>query len=149
MKLEDINKDNIFRVPNRYFDELPGRIQARIPQKEVRSRPVFTWKLATAVLVPAMIVLFFLVYTGSLDDKTRFDDPEVMIAQVSTEDVISYLELTDISAEEILEQVAYGEFDLSIDEDIPLLWEELDIDEEGYDAIMDHYDLNEKTLDEI
>ena len=45
MKLEDINKDNIFKVPDNYFENFPERLRKRIeetePQKKVTS--MNTW----------------------------------------------------------------------------------------------------------
>jgi hypothetical protein len=142
MKLEDIHKDNIFKVPDRYFDELPGRIQSRITPVRDDHIPWFSWKVAAAVVVPAMVVLFFLIYTGTPNHTLRSGDPESMIAEVSAEDVIDYLELSDLSADEILEQVVFNDFDLTIDEEFPFFDDELDLDEKGFDAIMDQYDIN-------
>lgn len=142
MKPEDINKENIFKVPDRYFDELPGRIQARIPGNTAATKPLFTWKLATAIVVPAMMIMFFLIYNGTPENVASQVDVESMISQVEVEDVISYLELTNISTDDIMEQVAFSDNNLGLDEEFPLQLEELDIDEEEFEAIVDQYDIN-------
>ena len=56
-KLEDIPKQNIFEVPDGYFDKLPSVIQARIAKPE----PKF-WQLpAFRYAMPLLIAKGFLI----------------------------------------------------------------------------------------
>ena len=62
----------------------PARIQDRDScDSAADTRPVFTWKLATAIVVPAMMILFFLIYNGSPVKAPSRLDVESMISQVA------------------------------------------------------------------
>jgi hypothetical protein len=107
MKLDDIHKLNIFKVPGDYFDTLPGRVQERVREVEARPvliQPMFSFKY----LVPAAVFsLAFLVVVLVLTEKKP--STEEMLSQVPTESLVSYLVSSEISTEELFENI-----DLSI-----------------------------------
>ena len=97
-KLEDIPKKHPFEVPDGYFDRLPEIIQARVAEKtETReSKPYFRYALqyALPVFILAVAAIYFI--------PAKPQDVDSLLASVSTEELVSYLEQTDISTEELL-----------------------------------------------
>lgn len=101
-KLEDIPKNHPFKVPEGYFDKLPGIIQARVAeQSEVKeAKPYFRLALqyALPVVVLAIVaVIYFVPKNGQ--------DVDTMLASVSTEELVAYLEDSEITTEELLEEM--------------------------------------------
>jgi hypothetical protein len=100
-KLEDIPKKHPFEVPEGYFDRLPGIIQARVAEKsEVKeAKPYFRYafQYALPVIVLAIVALIYFV--------PKNDDAETILASVSTEELVAYLENSEITTEELLEEM--------------------------------------------
>ncbi|MCH7514805.1 MAG: hypothetical protein IH947_12825 [Bacteroidetes bacterium] len=105
LKLEDINKDNIFSVPEGYFDELPAIIQSRVSEStspEARIRlfiPARNWQTALIAATMTLLVVIFAIFRLQ---KTVATTPEDILAQVDVEDIIKYLDYSDFTTEEIL-----------------------------------------------
>jgi hypothetical protein len=126
-KLEDIPKNHPFKVPEGYFDSLPGIIQARVAEKfEVKeAKPYFRYALqyALPVVVLAIVAVIYLFPTNPQDVDT-------MLASVSTEELVAYLEQSDITTEELLN--------------------EMDLDSESVEAIESEVYFNDiENLDEL
>lgn len=101
-KLEDIPKNHPFKVPEGYFDRLPEIIQARVTEK-VRvneTKPYFRYALqyALPVIAFAIVAVIYL-----MPGKPQTVD--TMLASVSTEELIAYLEESEITADELLESM--------------------------------------------
>jgi hypothetical protein len=101
-KLEDIPKNHPFKVPEGYFDRLPGVIQARIAEKsEVKeAKPYFRYALQYAlpiIILAVVAVIYFVPKDGQ--------DVDTMLASVSTEELVAYLEDSEITTEELLEEM--------------------------------------------
>ncbi len=100
--LEDIPKNHPFKVPDGYFDSLPGIIQARVAEKsEVKeAKPYFRYALqyVLPVVVLAIVAVIYLV-PGTPQDV------DSMLASVSTEELAAYLEESEITTEELLDQM--------------------------------------------
>ena len=101
-KLEDIPKNHPFKVPEGYFDKLPGIIQARVSeQSEVKeAKPYFrlTLQYALPMIVLAIVaVIYFVPKNGQ--------DMDTMLASVSTDELVAYLEDSEITTEELLEEM--------------------------------------------
>lgn len=101
-KLEDIPKNHPFKVPEGYFDKLPGMIQARIAEKSdvKEAKPYFRYALqyALPVLILAVVVVIYLVPRSTQDVNT-------MLASVSTDELVVYLEESEITTEELLDEM--------------------------------------------
>ncbi len=120
MKLDDIHKEDIFKVPNGYFDTLPGRIQDRILEAgpKIAVRSIFDRRYLAPMAAAAMIILLAVLVITE-----KKPTPEELIAGVPTESLISYLVSSDISTEEIFENINpsiiaedfFTEDDMSID----------------------------------
>ena len=144
MKLEDINKKNIYKVPDKYFDQLPTRIQARVGER----KPVFnlsiTWNIAIKVAVPAFVVVLLLFYFG-IDANYNNMSADDILAQVSTEDLVAYLETTDITTEEILDEIDFSTIDIDFYDD-QILMEDIEMNEESMDILYDQFGLESEIL---
>ncbi len=139
--LNDIEKKNIYKVPEGYFDELPGIIQSRITKKE--QKPIFSWsqpvfKLALPAILVLMIAGYFAFYNEGIDSKSASE----ILAEVETEHLIDYLALSEMTIDEILEGVDLNDMELEFGSP------ELDFLEEGelddLEGLMDDFiDINE------
>ncbi len=129
-------KEAGFKVPEGYFDELPGKIQGRLEgstnivqfRKPVASsRQVFAWAASLLILVALGISLFLMRSDNDIDyvalDEQYIDFEYLQAQAYFDQDMIYQLIMdSDISAEEIL---------YNMDADI------LADDEFDYDEIME------------
>lgn len=133
-KLEDIPKKVIFNVPDGYFESLPAKIQARIETGRVKeSSFVFRYKLQYALPVVALLVVGIYWFAESSQPR----DVESLLASVQTEDLVAYLNESDITTDDLIEGVEFNSTDLEEIEsevyDLHFGDEELDIDLEDLD----------------
>lgn len=142
MRLEDIEKKNIYTVPDKYFDQLPTRIQARVTKKKWGFGFSFNWNLAVKVAAPAFAIILILFYFG-IPGSTNSLNAEEILAQVSTEDVIAYLEITDITTDEIIEGLDLSDLELDFENENPL---NLELEETDLNALMDEFGLDDEIL---
>lgn len=101
-KLDDIPKNHPFKVPEGYFDSLPEIIQTRVAKKSEtkESKPYFRYALQYAL--PAIVLaIVAVIYLTPRTPQTV----DSMLASVSTEDLITYLEESEITADELLESM--------------------------------------------
>ena len=100
-RLDHIPKQNVFSVPDGYFEKLPAKIQSRISTM-AEDVPVNFWKrYGFRYAVPlALIVGALIYYFVSLKP-----DAEAMLARVETADLILYVQETSpmTTTEELLE----------------------------------------------
>jgi hypothetical protein len=103
-RLEDLEKKNIFTVPDRYFDTLPSIIQSRVAKPERSTRFTFGWvprlAFASVILVLLVSVWFF---KQNLDNQ-----PTALLTQVSSTEITNYLQDSDVSQLELMETVAFA-----------------------------------------
>lgn len=136
MKLEDIPKKEIFTVPDDYFDKLPGNIQARISvQKSERSFFAIPMvRYALPVLIVGIAAWFWLTPTS-----TAALTAEEMVAQVATEDLLAYINETDVTTDELVNSLQLDQNDADA---IQQSVYELDLSDESIETILDEIDLN-------
>jgi hypothetical protein len=108
-KLEDIPKKHIFEVPEGYFEKLPGIIQSRVarPQRQT----VLRYKTALQLAVPAFLIAMAVTFWINRHDQRA--SPENMLSSVETNDLIAYLEETDLTTEELLDHVELDAADVN------------------------------------
>jgi len=108
MKLEQIEKKNIFEVPDGYFEKLPMAIQERVTSKEKKAAfPVFaaSFKYAFPVFFVAIALVFIYRNYGSTSA------PEQALKEVSTETLVAYLSEGDITEDELLQSINHDQID--------------------------------------
>lgn len=108
-KLEDIPKKEIFNAPEGYFDTLPGRIQARIEKDHnIARRPVVSFSLKYAL--PALIVAAAGIFWFTSANKPL--DVDSMLSAIETQDLVAYLDESDISTDEVIESGNFSTTDV-------------------------------------
>jgi hypothetical protein len=135
-KLEEIPKENIYQVPEKYFDELPGIIQARTSGPGARvTSPYLTFSLRYAL--PALALTLLLVFWFN---RPRPDSPhghaEDMLAAIDSESLVAYLEDNGITTEELLEEVDLSQHELI---EIENTVYDMGFDDSDIDALMNEY----------
>jgi hypothetical protein len=132
-KLEDIPKNELFTVPEGYFEKLPGRIQSRIVAGS-SSEPSFFVAYKLQYILPAVLVVASGV-TFWLSGLPTENSSENLLASVETSDLIAYLNDSELTTEDVIENVNFDQEDLN------------EIEDEVYDEHLDGVDL--KTVDEL
>src|SRR6188474_1811220 len=107
MKLEDISREHPFKVPDGYFEKLPGVIQARVAKPESKIWFTPTFRLAMPVVVIAVLV-------GALwiTSRTTGDSIEDQLDEIQTQELMAYLDENELPVELLTEDVSLGEDDL-------------------------------------
>lgn len=112
-KLSDIPKKEIFEVPEGYFERLPQVIQARTAGAPDRSIPQLTNVLRYAL--PFVLIIASLWFWFRSPGQPSV---ERMLADIDTEELVSYLMDTDIELDDILtadlESVAADEIEAEV-----------------------------------
>lgn len=146
MNLEEIKKKNIYTVPDNYFDQLPTRIQSRVNEKKPTFGFSLNWNLAFKIAFPTIVVVLVVFYFGINSNNATLSADEIL-AQVSTEDLIAYIETTDITTDEIIEEIDFTGIDLEfyeIDQD-PLI-HDIELNQGNIDALMDEFGIDNEIL---
>jgi hypothetical protein len=136
-KLEDIEKKNIFKVPDGYFEELPSIIQARVSKPASERSPFFRYALQYALPACVFIIALAWFYNNQIQ-VTQPQNAEEMIASIDTDQLISYLEDTEFSLDDLLETYELSDEDMDeieiatypdiTDEDLDIMLEEYDFE---------------------
>jgi hypothetical protein len=136
-KLDEIPKNHPFEVPDGYFERLPGIIQSRItaPSPVEKRTPVLRYALQFAV--PVVLVLVAALYFLK---PSQHADASTILASVSTEELFAYLEESEISTDDLLnealldaegiealESEVYFNFDLDSLDDLTLEIDNLEL----------------------
>ncbi len=103
IRLDDIPKKSLFEAPEGYFEKLPGHIQARIARPE----PEPAWgRLAFRYALPVVLLAAAAVFVLTNRDNLN---PEDLLAQVDSEQLVAYLDETDLNSDDLLEAVPLDE----------------------------------------
>jgi hypothetical protein len=132
-KLEDISKENIFRVPDGYFEKLPGVIQARVAKPEPKNwfAPAFRFAMPVVALVLALAIWFTSQQGNSMEEQLN---------EIQTEELMAYLEESDLSADVLTEEIDWSENDLyELEETVLSSLEPIDITIEELSAEPDNF----------
>jgi hypothetical protein len=105
-KLEDIEKKDIFKVPEGYFDTLPTIIQSRVVKKDESWIPTFVNGFKYALPVLALVVTLLWFYKA--DSPVS---PEDMLASVNATDLAEYIHSMEINNDDFLELLDYSQIE--------------------------------------
>lgn len=136
-RLEDIPKKEIFSVPEGYFEKLPAMIQSRVAahnRPSWRTSPVFRYSVRYAL--PLILIALGIVWYTSRPVETN---AEAILASVETNDLLMYLQESDLSTEELLDHLSLDADDA---EDIQDAVYEENFGDHELDEIIDDIDLN-------
>ncbi|MEQ9286633.1 MAG: hypothetical protein RIG77_06970 [Cyclobacteriaceae bacterium] len=133
-----------FDVPDGYFEKLPSTIQARAIDTTRSKTPSFGManQRVKWALVPVLLAIFLIGYSLWHSENNESFDADQLIAQVSSEDLVAYLEMSDISTEEIISEIDFGHIDLDTETDETLLLDELNFTESEMDDILLEFELD-------
>lgn len=135
MKLEDIPKKPIFNIPDGYFEQLPGKIQSRISEgKREETSLVYQYKLQYVIPVLFLLAVGALWFTRPQPGI----DAESLLASVETEDLVAYLNESDLTTEDVLEEVDFSSNDV---QDIEMEVYQLQLEDEVFDDVIDEIDV--------
>lgn len=107
-KLDDIPKKPIFKIPEGYFEALPARIQARVSTVPAAAswRPLAGYALKVALPLAIIVTALFFYY------RSPATDAAAILATIETQDLIEYLEESDVTTEDVLENLDFNNTDL-------------------------------------
>ncbi len=133
-KLENIPKKNIYEVPEGYFDKLPGIIQARVTNENPKKEFVFYWRTSLKYALPVVLIAVAGFFWFSQQAKPT--DVDSILASIETEELVAYINASDISTDELLDSFAFDSEEISNieDEAYGALYEE------ELDALLDEFD---------
>lgn len=140
-RLDDIDKKNIYKVPNDYFEKLPGIIQAKAIEESKRKS--FAWSVpAVKYAVPALLVLILAGYYAFFNPEVQPQTASEILAEIETNDLVEYLAFSEMSTDEILESVELDDIDFEFENEEIYLLNDSDLDDLEY--VMDEFlEINE------
>jgi hypothetical protein len=146
-RLEDINKQQAFtEPPEGYFDRLPGIIQSKTTQKERGPITSILFIRALKMVPVAALLVLIAIFTGIIPMKEAKPDFDEILSEVSSEDIIQYLEELDISNEEILEEADLAALSMEFEAVEDPLMEALDIEDETILRLFDETKMEDGLL---
>jgi hypothetical protein len=146
-RLEDLEKRQVFnKPPEGYFDRLPGIIQAKTAHQAGKGGRQIVWSRALKLVPVAALLVLIALYSGIFQGDDTEPGFEAFLTEVSSEDIIWYLEELDISNEEILEEVDLKALSLELDHMDDPLMNSLEIEDEALIQLYDDFDLQDSLL---
>lgn len=106
-KLEDIPKKEIFNVPEGYFEKLPAAIQTRVAERSTTAQASIFVRYRLQYAIPVVLLMAFGIYW--LNSPAEATDVNTLLASVNTEQMIAYLNESDISTEDLMEHLGTDE----------------------------------------
>ncbi len=143
VNIEDLKRDHsMYKVPEGYFEGLTSKIQARVKEEEeVSDERVWIPRLAWIAPALVLVIGFFLFYPFNGQKSA-----EEILSEVSTEELINYLDMSDVSEEEILAYVDLEALGESFDDTSGELDLLDNLGEDELDGLLDDYNMNEEFL---
>jgi hypothetical protein len=134
-KLEEISRENVFKTPEGYFESLPLAIQNKMSARTSDSG-IHVWTLALKYALPMVIVMIsFLLWINTPFHKS----PEQLIAQVGEASIMEYLQLSDLTANDILLSIEKNQLNLHLEDENFL--DHLQIEDRSMD-LFEEYGIN-------
>jgi len=138
-KLNDIDKTQHFKVPAGYFDELQNDVLNKIDAEAnpkgmiVPFRAFYAVAASIALLAVSILTLwYFSTHSGRIEASYS-----ELLSEVSDDEIIAYLEYSDVSYSEIGNYV-YDDAEIQEKEDPTEFFE---FEEEEADALLEYYSL--------
>jgi hypothetical protein len=107
-RLEDIPKKDIFEAPEGYFDRLPGLIQARVAKPAADAPWILSFRMTLRYALPVLIVGVVSWLYLRLPAAPSAED---LIASVDSNNLVAYLEESDLTADDLLENIQLSDED--------------------------------------
>lgn len=137
-KLNDIDKKEMFKVPDGYFEDLPMKIQERLSlETKPQKFRIPSWSLALAASLLLLLTFVFILPNG---DPTA----EELLAEVSQDEIVAYLDQIELDEYDIASAIG-DEADALEFEDTDVL-DGLDLEDQSIDDVLLEYDLADEYL---
>jgi hypothetical protein len=137
-KLDEIPKKEFFQVPDGYFDTLDQKIQDRISEKrDGKVVPFYVehrWKVIG--LAAAASIALLLMILPSLDNQPVVSKADQLLAQVSADDCLAYLEFSELDIEDIIGSTPSEDIEAALEE---YMFEGPEIEDEDLDLLYEKY----------
>ncbi|WP_425391744.1 hypothetical protein [Ekhidna sp.] len=139
-KLDDIDKKEVYKVPNGYFEDLPLKIQTRINKEKNAAikRSIPSWSLALAASIILIITFIFILPTNNTSSA------EEILASVPQGELLAYLDQIELDEYEIASTINDGDEIFEFED--PNVLEGIDINDESLDDVLLEYDLQDEYL---
>lgn len=126
--LDAIEKKDVFKVNQAYFDDLPTRIQNKVIATEHKSSPGYILSRSLKFALPVIALVIMSIYFGNRFNTADLD-VQAMIDEISTEELVAYLSESELSTDEIIALIDVDELDIDgmLSEDI-ILFDDLELD---------------------
>ncbi len=124
IKISELSRENPFRVPDGYFEGLRSSINNRIAEETVNKKTIiFTPGLNWQTSLIAATLTLLAVFYSTFQTVDVIEDPQQILAEVSVDDILEYLDYSDLTTSEILAEVNFEETEIDdfIENDIQLL----------------------------
>ena len=132
-KLEDLPKHVDYKVPDGYFDSLPGRVQARISAGTERS-----WQFNLGLSMRYALPLVVLLAVGIFWYNQSNESLETQLQKIDETQLTWFID-DDLTSEELAENVSWSDEDLeALEEEV---YNAMDASGEGLDVVIDEFDL--------
>ncbi|MGD1959947.1 MAG: hypothetical protein ACFB2Y_13895 [Fulvivirga sp.] len=138
-KLDKIEKKNIYKVPDDYFNTLPGIIQSKALEESKKSS--IAWSIPVIkYAVPALLVVILAGYYAFVNEQEQLKSAVELLSEVETDELVEYLAYSEITTEEILEIVELNEIDFEFENEETDLLNDSDLDDLEY--VLDEFSEN-------
>ncbi len=145
-RLEDITKHQVFTdPPEGYFHKLPGVIQEKIANESVRSTSTY-WISALKLVPVAAAMVLIVLYSGILQPKESIPGFEQVLSEVTSDDILQYLEGLELTNEEILAEIDFTALSLEFENIQDALIDNLDIEDETLLQLYEDFELQDSLL---
>ena len=115
--LEKISRENIFKVPENYFENLPMQIQAKTSGK-AKVIPLVSWSMKrTWASLAACSIIVILAYFTWMPKQDALSNEA--LSEVQNKEIVNYLIQEDVSQSDIAEH--FEEEDVKVGNDAELL----------------------------
>jgi len=102
IRVEELEKKNVFSVPDRYFDTLPSQIQARVNGRNQAATFSFGWLVKTIAFASVVLLVISLWFFNGKPGTT----PEAQLTGVSPEEIATYLQDSEVTQRELIDLIS-------------------------------------------
>jgi len=139
-QINHLKKENILKVPEGYFDDLPMRIQSRIEKpKSIWEHSALSFSLKYAL---PSIAIVLIAYFGFLRSPS-IPEYEAILNEISTEELVEYLAYSDVTTDEMLDNFDLEMLSMEITASDDIFFEDEDIDDQDLIDIYEELEVNE------
>jgi membrane carboxypeptidase/penicillin-binding protein PbpC len=133
-KLDDLTKKLDYKVPEGYFDSLPGRIQSRVTSGKSAS-----WRFNLGFSMRYALPLVALVAVGIVWYNRANESMYEQLEKIDENQLTWFLDESDLTSEELADNVTWSTEDLdALEEEV---FNAMDESGEGLDIVIDELDL--------